>query len=112
MNGLQSNLTKTKAVRLRVTFCISQADENKLPFKNEKHHTVFDLIRTGSIRATTVIVCFVGCSLSTGYFALSLNSSELSAQTLPNNDQGHGSGRVLHNFQSRQRQRTIFVSAE
>ncbi|XP_053187371.1 organic cation/carnitine transporter 2-like [Scomber japonicus] len=45
----------------------------------KRHHSVLDLIRTSNVRATTLILCLVWFTLSTGYFGLSLNTSQLSA---------------------------------
>ncbi|XP_034746117.1 solute carrier family 22 member 5-like [Etheostoma cragini] len=42
-----------------------------------QHHNVFNLLRTKDIRNTTLILCLVWFTLSTGYFFLSLNTSRL-----------------------------------
>ncbi|XP_037605526.1 solute carrier family 22 member 5-like [Sebastes umbrosus] len=51
----------------------------KMLSKEQENYTVFDLIRTSDIRATTLILCLVWITLSIGYFGLSLNSSQLTA---------------------------------
>ncbi|XP_059208236.1 organic cation/carnitine transporter 2-like [Centropristis striata] len=46
---------------------------------HREHHNVFYLLRTKNIRNTTVIVCLVWFTITTGYYALSLNTSQLHA---------------------------------
>ncbi|XP_045895960.1 solute carrier family 22 member 5-like isoform X1 [Micropterus dolomieu] len=53
------------------------ADETKKHPK--EHYNVFSLLRTRNIRNTTFTLCLVWFTLSTGYFALSLNTSRLHA---------------------------------
>ncbi|XP_044078870.1 solute carrier family 22 member 5-like isoform X2 [Siniperca chuatsi] len=53
------------------------ADETKTHPK--EHHNVFSLLRTRNMRNTTVSLCLVWFTLSTGYFGLSLNTSRLHA---------------------------------
>ncbi|XP_076745464.1 organic cation/carnitine transporter 2 isoform X2 [Maylandia zebra] len=45
---------------------------------NERH-SIFSLLRTANIRNTSIILCLVWFTLSTGYFGLSLNTSRLHA---------------------------------
>ncbi|XP_029029948.1 organic cation/carnitine transporter 2-like [Betta splendens] len=49
--------------------------ETKTPSK--EHHTVFDLLRNGSIRTTTLIICLVSFSMTTAYIGLSFNTAQL-----------------------------------
>ncbi|XP_005923135.1 solute carrier family 22 member 5 isoform X1 [Haplochromis burtoni] len=44
-----------------------------------EHHSIFSLLRTANIRNTSIILCLVWFTLSTGYFGLSLNTSRLHA---------------------------------
>ncbi|XP_040907430.1 solute carrier family 22 member 5-like [Toxotes jaculatrix] len=76
---LRNAAEKNKVEAPQVIFEDYSADDIKMLSKNEERHTVFDLIRTSNIRATTLILCLVWFSLSTGYFGLSLNTSRLSA---------------------------------
>lgn len=46
--------------------------------KEEESYNVFDLFRTSSIRNTTLILLIVWFTLLTGYYGLSLNSTQLS----------------------------------
>ncbi|GAA6230521.1 solute carrier family 22 member 5-like isoform X2 [Lates japonicus] len=52
---------------------------DKIETHPKEHHNVFNLLRTSNIRYTTVILCMVWFTLSTGYFGLSLNTSRLHA---------------------------------
>ncbi|XP_071058599.1 LOW QUALITY PROTEIN: organic cation/carnitine transporter 2-like [Pseudochaenichthys georgianus] len=45
----------------------------------QEHLNVISLVKTQSVRSTTVILCLVWFSLSIGYFGLSLNTSRLHA---------------------------------
>ncbi|XP_059207133.1 organic cation/carnitine transporter 2-like [Centropristis striata] len=51
------------------------ADETK----TKEHHNIFNLLSTKNIRNTTLILCLVWFTLSTGYYGLSLNTSRLHA---------------------------------
>ncbi|XP_037322513.2 solute carrier family 22 member 4-like [Pungitius pungitius] len=42
-------------------------------------HNALDLLRTGSIRVTTLILCLVSFAVCTGYYGLSFNTSQLHA---------------------------------
>ncbi|GAA6230522.1 solute carrier family 22 member 5-like isoform X2 [Lates japonicus] len=42
-------------------------------------HSVFDLLRTSSIRITTLLLCFVSFTITAGYFGLSFSTSQLHA---------------------------------
>ncbi|XP_068187528.1 organic cation/carnitine transporter 2-like [Antennarius striatus] len=44
-----------------------------------KHYNVFHLVKTRTIRDTTIIVCVVWFSIRIGYYGLSLNTSQLHA---------------------------------
>ncbi|KAM7374636.1 hypothetical protein PAMP_007282 [Pampus punctatissimus] len=54
-------------------------NDKKKTYEKEKRHTAFDLIRTSNIRNTTLILCLVWFTLTTGYNGLSLNTSQLGA---------------------------------
>ncbi|XP_068187331.1 organic cation/carnitine transporter 2-like isoform X2 [Antennarius striatus] len=45
----------------------------------QKHHNVFHLLRARNIRNTTIILCTVWLTLNTGYYGLSLNTSDMNA---------------------------------
>ncbi|XP_035522573.1 solute carrier family 22 member 5-like [Morone saxatilis] len=47
--------------------------------ESKEHHSVFDLLRKSSIRNTTLILCLVSFTLTTGYYSLSFNTSQLHA---------------------------------
>ncbi|XP_040006457.1 solute carrier family 22 member 5-like isoform X2 [Xiphias gladius] len=68
---------KNKVEAPQVIFELYSADEKKMLSKNEKHHNVLDLIRTSNIRSTTLILCLLWFTLSTGYYGLSLNATQL-----------------------------------
>ncbi|XP_041808725.1 solute carrier family 22 member 5-like [Chelmon rostratus] len=63
----------------QVIFKRFDADEKKTRSEKEEHHTVFDLIRTSNIRLTTIIFSILFFTFVTGYYGLSLNSAQLSA---------------------------------
>lgn len=46
---------------------------------SKRQHTVLDLMRKSSIRHTTLILCFVAFSLTSGYYGLSYNTGQLHA---------------------------------
>uniref|UniRef100_A0A8C4DSU7 Major facilitator superfamily (MFS) profile domain-containing protein n=1 Tax=Dicentrarchus labrax TaxID=13489 RepID=A0A8C4DSU7_DICLA len=48
-------------------------------YKSKEHHSIFDLVRKSSIRSTTLILCLVSFTLTTGYYSLSFNTSQLHA---------------------------------
>ncbi|XP_074467470.1 organic cation/carnitine transporter 2-like isoform X2 [Sebastes fasciatus] len=52
---------------------------NKTKSHSKEHYNVFDLLRTRSIRITTLILCLLLFTTNTGYFGLSLNTSQLHA---------------------------------
>ncbi|KAM7398320.1 hypothetical protein PAMA_006299 [Pampus argenteus] len=54
-------------------------DRKDTIYENEKHYTVFDLISTSNIRNTTLILCLVWFTQTTGYNGLSLNTTRLGA---------------------------------
>ncbi|XP_070773091.1 organic cation/carnitine transporter 2-like [Enoplosus armatus] len=70
---------KNKVEAPQIIFQDYSVDKKKRLSKNEEPHTVFDLIRTSNIRATTAILCMVWFTLTTGYYGLSLNTLQLSA---------------------------------
>ncbi|XP_050934490.1 solute carrier family 22 member 5 isoform X1 [Lates calcarifer] len=70
---------KNKVETPQVIFEDYSADEKKMLSKNEEHHTVFDLMRTSNIRATTLILCLVWFTFGIGYYGLSLNTVQLTA---------------------------------
>uniref|UniRef100_A0A3Q3WZ73 Major facilitator superfamily (MFS) profile domain-containing protein n=1 Tax=Mola mola TaxID=94237 RepID=A0A3Q3WZ73_MOLML len=47
--------------------------------KSTKHYNVLYLLKTRNVRSMTVILCMVWFTLSTGYYGLSLNTSQLHA---------------------------------
>ncbi|XP_051256233.1 solute carrier family 22 member 4 isoform X2 [Dicentrarchus labrax] len=47
--------------------------------ESKEHHSIFDLVRKSSIRSTTLILCLVSFTLTTGYYSLSFNTSQLHA---------------------------------
>ncbi|XP_034539083.1 solute carrier family 22 member 5-like isoform X2 [Notolabrus celidotus] len=55
----------------------AHVDEKKTP--SIERHSVFSLLRTKTLRSLTLILCLVWFTLSTGYYALSLNTSRLHA---------------------------------
>ncbi|XP_068187539.1 organic cation/carnitine transporter 2-like [Antennarius striatus] len=46
---------------------------------HQKHYNVVHMLRKRNIRSTTIILCLVWLTLSTGYYGLSLNTSQLHA---------------------------------
>ncbi|XP_042355459.1 solute carrier family 22 member 5-like [Plectropomus leopardus] len=68
---------KVKAPKVIFKDCGAHANETETTPK--EHYNVFNLLRTKNIRSTTVILCLVWFTLSTGYFGLSLNTSQLHA---------------------------------
>ncbi|XP_029303672.1 solute carrier family 22 member 5-like [Cottoperca gobio] len=46
---------------------------------SKKRHNVVDVLKNGSIRVTTLILCLVSFSAITGYYSLSFNTSQLHA---------------------------------
>lgn len=53
---LNNNLKKQIERR---EFCFLQTDGKSTWSKKEEHHTVFDLLKSHNIRATTLILCLV-----------------------------------------------------
>ncbi|KAG8008534.1 Solute carrier family 22 member 5 [Nibea albiflora] len=70
---------KNKVEAPQIIFQDYSTDGKSTWSKKEEHHTVLDLIKTHNIRSTTLILCLVWFSQVTGYFGLSLNSLQLSA---------------------------------
>ncbi|TKS83082.1 Solute carrier family 22 member 5 High-affinity sodium-dependent carnitine cotransporter [Collichthys lucidus] len=70
---------KNKVEAPQIIFQDYSTDGKSTWSKKEEHHTVFDLLKSHNIRATTLILCLVWFSQVTGYFGLSLNSLQLSA---------------------------------
>ncbi|KAE8287607.1 Solute carrier family 22 member 5 [Larimichthys crocea] len=70
---------KNKVEAPRIIFQDYSTDGKSTWSKKEEHHTVFDLLKSHNIRATTLILCLVWFSQVTGYFGLSLKSLQLSA---------------------------------
>ncbi|KAK2828101.1 hypothetical protein Q5P01_019135 [Channa striata] len=54
-------------------------DADKTQMQPKERLIVFNLLKSGNIRSTTLILCMVWFTLSTGYFGLSLNTSRLHA---------------------------------
>ncbi|KAK2828102.1 hypothetical protein Q5P01_019136 [Channa striata] len=52
---------------------------SKTKTNSKEHHSVLDLLRKSSIRTTTLILCLVSFTMTTGYFGLSFNTSQLHA---------------------------------
>ncbi|XP_044226002.1 solute carrier family 22 member 5-like isoform X2 [Thunnus albacares] len=76
---LRNAAKQNKVEAPKVIFECCGDDEKKSLYKKEKLHTAFDLLRTSNIRTTTLILCLVWFTLSTGYYGLSLNTSKLGA---------------------------------
>ncbi|XP_018547581.1 solute carrier family 22 member 5 isoform X1 [Lates calcarifer] len=70
---------KNKVEVPQVLFDDYSVHAGKIETHPQEHHNVFNLLRTSNIRYTTVILCMVWFTLSTGYFGLSLNTSRLHA---------------------------------
>ncbi|XP_051256242.1 solute carrier family 22 member 5-like [Dicentrarchus labrax] len=70
---------KNKVEAPQIIFQNYSRGEKKTPSTKEERHSVFDLIRSSNIRATTLILCMVWFTIVIGYYGLSLNSSQLSA---------------------------------
>ncbi|XP_049447055.1 solute carrier family 22 member 5-like isoform X1 [Epinephelus fuscoguttatus] len=68
---------KVEAPRVIFEDYIAHAYETKTDSKEQNN--VFDLLRTKNIRNTTVILCLLMFTMSSGYFGLSLNTSRLHA---------------------------------
>ncbi|XP_039888178.1 solute carrier family 22 member 5-like isoform X3 [Simochromis diagramma] len=68
---------KNKVEAPQVIFDDYDSPANKTQ-ANERH-SIFSLLRTANIRNTSIILCLVWFTLSTGYFGLSLNTSRLHA---------------------------------
>ncbi|KAL3970758.1 hypothetical protein ACER0C_026277 [Sarotherodon galilaeus] len=49
----------------------------KMQTHSKEHYNVFDLLRQSSIRATTLILCFVLFTMIVGYYSLSFNTAQL-----------------------------------
>ncbi|XP_005923137.1 solute carrier family 22 member 4 isoform X2 [Haplochromis burtoni] len=49
----------------------------KMQTRSKEHYNVFDLLRQSSIRATTLILCFVLSTMIVGYYSLSFNTAQL-----------------------------------
>ncbi|KAJ8348033.1 hypothetical protein SKAU_G00266220 [Synaphobranchus kaupii] len=56
--------------------------ENKV--KKLNHHNVCDLLKSNNIRWVTILLCFVWVGISIGYFALSLNTTNLHGDSFLN----------------------------
>ncbi|XP_026226006.1 solute carrier family 22 member 5-like isoform X1 [Anabas testudineus] len=52
---------------------------DKTETQPKEHHTIFSLLKGANIRHTTIILCLLWSSLSSGYYGLSLNTSRLHA---------------------------------
>eukprot|EP00064_Thunnus_orientalis_P004751 superscaffoldBa00000442_g4763 len=76
---LRNAAKQNKVEAPKVIFECCGDGEKKSLYKKEKLHTAFDLLRTSNIRTTTLILCLVWFTLSTGYYGLSLNTSKLGA---------------------------------
>ncbi|XP_026037708.1 solute carrier family 22 member 5-like isoform X1 [Astatotilapia calliptera] len=49
----------------------------KMQTHSKEHYNVFDLLRQSSMRATTLILCFVLFTMIVGYYSLSFNTAQL-----------------------------------
>ncbi|XP_031729914.1 solute carrier family 22 member 5-like isoform X2 [Anarrhichthys ocellatus] len=72
-----AKMNKVKAPSVIFEDYSVHADATKTQPKEQ--HNVFSLLRTKNIRNLTVILCLVWFTLSTGYYGLSLNTSQLHA---------------------------------
>ncbi|XP_026226005.1 solute carrier family 22 member 4-like isoform X2 [Anabas testudineus] len=52
---------------------------NETKTRSKEHHSVLDLLRKSNIRTTTLILCLVSFTMTTAYFGLSFNATQLHA---------------------------------
>ncbi|XP_026226008.1 solute carrier family 22 member 5-like [Anabas testudineus] len=50
---------------------------NETKAQSKEHHSVLDLLRKSNIRTTTLIICLVSFTMTTAYFGLSFNATQL-----------------------------------
>ncbi|XP_067347457.1 organic cation/carnitine transporter 2-like isoform X1 [Channa argus] len=76
---LREAARKNKLQAPQIIFDNYHVDADETEKQPKEHLSIFHLLKTRNIRNTTVILCMVWFTLSTGYFGLSLNTSRLHA---------------------------------
>nr|XP_004561794.2 solute carrier family 22 member 5 isoform X1 [Maylandia zebra] len=64
---------KVQALRIICEDCGTE----KMQTHSKEHYNVFDLLRQSTMRATTLILCFVLFTMIVGYYSLSFNTAQL-----------------------------------
>ncbi|KAM8899190.1 solute carrier family 22 member 4-like isoform 2-T2 [Spinachia spinachia] len=78
-SGFPSCISVSEPLKQRRTLTLSRPPQVNHKTDPKDGHSALDLLRTSSIRVTTLILCLVSFAACTGYYGLSLNTSQLHA---------------------------------